>query len=150
KLIWSRAEDIQHGYHRPAMMARMTGTLDKDAGLTSLAMRIFGRSVHEKFCPAFFKDGLDYAAVMAITTKNAAAGLHYAIPNQYIDYVYQPTHVPIGYWRAVGASHNGFFMEGCVDEVADATGQDPVVFRRRLLKDSPRGLAVLEKAVEAS
>ena len=48
------------------------------------------------------------------------------MPNQHIDYVYQPTHVPIGYWRAVGASHNGFFIEGFIDEVAHATGQDPV------------------------
>lgn len=150
KLIWSREEDIQHGFHRPAMMARMTGTLDKEARLTSLTMRIVGPSVHEKFWPAFFKDGLDYAAVMAITTKNAAAGLHYTIPNQYIDYVYQPTHVPIGYWRSVGASHNGFFMEGFVDEIAHAVGQDPAAYRRTLLKDSPRGLAVLDKAVQAS
>lgn len=150
KLIWSREEDIQHGYHRPAMMARMTGSLDKDANLTGFSMRIVGPSVHEKFWPAFFKDGLDYAAVMALTTKNAASGHHYAVPNQYIDYVYQPTHVPIGYWRAVGASHNGFFVEGFVDEVAHAVGQDPAAFRRTLLKNSPRGLAVLDKAVEAS
>lgn len=150
KLIWSREEDMTHGYHRPAMSARMTGTLDADARMTSLTMRIVGPSVHEKFWPAFFKDGLDYAAVMAITTKNSASGTHYAVPNQYIDYVYQPTHVPIGYWRSVGASHNGFFMEGFIDEVAVAAGKDPAVFRRALLKDSARGLAVLDKAVEVS
>ena len=150
KLIWSREEDMTHGYHRPAMSARMTGTLDADARMTSLSMRIVGPSVHEKFWPAFFKDGLDYAAVMAITTKNSASGTHYAVANQYIDYVYQPTHVPIGYWRSVGASHNGFFMEGFIDEVAVAAGKDPAVFRRALLKDSPRGLVVLDKAVEVS
>jgi len=150
KLIWTREEDIQHGFHRPAMMARMTATLDPQAQVTGLKMRIVGPSVHEKFWPAFFKDGLDYAAVMAITTKNAASGLHYAIPNQFIDYVYQPTHVPIGYWRAVGASHNGFFMEGLVDELAHAAGQDPARFRRHLLRDSTRALAVLDKAIEAS
>ncbi len=41
-------------------------------------------------------------------------------------------------------------MEGLIDEVAQAAGQDPAAFRRRLLRDGPRGLAVLDKAVEAS
>ncbi|MGE4241197.1 molybdopterin cofactor-binding domain-containing protein [Ramlibacter sp.] len=150
KLIYSREEDMQHGFHRPAMMARMTSTLDAQSRVDGFRMRIVGPSVHEKFWPAFFKDGLDYAAVMAITTKNAASGLHYTIPHQNIDYVYQPTHVPIGYWRAVGASHNGFFIEGFVDEVAQAVGQDPAQLRRQLLRDSPRGLAVLDKAIQAS
>ena len=150
KLIWTREEDMQHGFHRPAMSARMTGTLDRDGRMSGLTMRIVGPSVHEKFWPAFFKDGLDYAAVMAITTKNAASGTHYAVANQYIDYVYQPTHVPIGYWRSVGASHNGYFIEGFIDEMAHAAGQDAAAFRRALLADSPRGLAVLDKAVEVS
>lgn len=150
KLIWSREEDMTHGYHRPAMSARMTGTLDAQGQLTSLGMRIAGPSVHEKFWPAFFKDGLDYAAVMALTTKNAASGTHYGVANQHVDYVYQPTHVPIGYWRSVGASHNGYFMEGFIDEMAQAAGADPAAFRRTLLKDSPRGLAVLDKAVQVS
>jgi isoquinoline 1-oxidoreductase beta subunit len=150
KLIWSREEDMTHGYHRPAMSARMTGTLDAAGAMTSLSMRIVGPSVHEKFWPAFFKDGLDYAAVMALTTKNAASGTHYGVPNQYVDYIYQPTHVPIGYWRSVGASHNGYFMEGFIDEMAQAAGADPAAFRRSLLKDSARGLAVLDKAVAVS
>ena len=150
KLVYTREEDMQHGFHRPAMSARLTASVDAQGSMTGIRMRIVGPSVHEKFWPAFFKNGLDASAVMAITTKNAAAGLHYAVPNQLIDYVYQPTHVPIGYWRAVGASHNGFFIEGFIDEVALAIGQDPAAYRRRLLKDSPRGLAVLDKAVEAS
>jgi isoquinoline 1-oxidoreductase beta subunit len=150
KLIWSREEDMTHGYHRPAMSARMTGSLDADGRMTSLSMRIVGPSVHEKFWPAYFKDGLDYAAVMALTTRNAASGTHYAVAHQHVDYVYQPTHIPIGYWRAVGASHNGFFMEGFIDEMAAAAQQDPGVFRRMLLKDSPRGLVVLDKVMAVS
>lgn len=150
KLLWTREEDMTHGYHRPAMSARMTGNLDADGRMTGLSMRIVGPSVHEKFWPAFFKDGLDYAAVMAITTKNAASGTHYSVPNQFVDYVYQPTHVPIGYWRSVGASHNGFFMEGFIDEMAVAAGQDPAEFRRVLLKESQRGKIVLDKVVDVS
>ncbi len=98
KLIWTREEDMRHGFHRPAMSARMQGSLDDKGQLTGLTMRIVGPSVHKKFSPSFFKDGLDASAIMALTTKNTAAGLHYAIAHQHIDYVHQPTHVPIGYW----------------------------------------------------
>src|SRR5882762_7648331 len=79
KLIYTREEDMQHGFHRPAMSARLAGSMDAEGNLTGIRMRIVGPSVHEKFWPAFFKNGLDASAVMAITTKNAAAGLHYAI-----------------------------------------------------------------------
>lgn len=148
KLLFTREEDMQHGFHRPMMMARMSAGLDKDNRMSGLSMRIVGPSVHEHFWPSFFKNGLDYAAVMGLTTKATGSGLHYRIPAQYIDYVYQPTHVPIGYWRSVGASHNGFFMETFIDEVAVAAGSDPYRFRRDLLADSPRGLAVLDLAAE--
>ncbi len=58
--------------------------------------------------------------------------------------------MPLGYWRAVGVSQNGFFIESFVDELAIAAKKDPYAFRRNLLKDSPRALAVLDKAaVEA-
>jgi isoquinoline 1-oxidoreductase beta subunit len=146
KLVWTREEDMQHGFHRPAMAARMTASLDRNGEISGVSMRFVGPSVHEHFWPAFFKNGLDAAAVMGITTSNVPSGFHYAIASQYIDYIYQPTHVPIGYWRSVGASQNGFFVESFVDEIAAATGTDPYQLRRRLLRDSPRGLAVLDKA----
>jgi isoquinoline 1-oxidoreductase beta subunit len=56
--------------------------------------------------------------------------------------------VPVGYWRSVGHSHNAFFSEGFVDELAFETKQDPLAFRQALLKDAPRYLAVLNLAAE--
>jgi isoquinoline 1-oxidoreductase beta subunit len=55
--------------------------------------------------------------------------------------------LPIGYWRSVGHSHNAFFKEGFLDEVAHAAGKDPVQLRRELLRDHPRHLAVLDAAL---
>jgi len=55
--------------------------------------------------------------------------------------------VPLGYWRSVGHSHNAFFKESFIDELAHAAGRDEVAFRRALLAHHPRHLAVLDAAV---
>jgi isoquinoline 1-oxidoreductase beta subunit len=54
--------------------------------------------------------------------------------------------VPVGYWRSVGHSHNAFFSESFIDEMAVHLGRDPLEFRRALLTGSPRHLAVLNLA----
>ena len=52
--------------------------------------------------------------------------------------------MPVGFWRSVGHSHNAFFSESFIDELAHAARQDPVAFRLALLKDAPRHAAVLQ------
>ena len=59
-----------------------------------------------------------------------------------------PYEVPVGFWRSVGHSSNGFVVESFIDELAHAANQDPVAFRRALLKDHPRHLGVLELAAD--
>jgi isoquinoline 1-oxidoreductase beta subunit len=54
--------------------------------------------------------------------------------------------VPVGYWRSVGHSHNAFFSESFIDELALDAGQDPLAYRRALLEGAPRHLAVLDLA----
>jgi isoquinoline 1-oxidoreductase beta subunit len=56
--------------------------------------------------------------------------------------------IPIGFWRSVGNSQNGFFLESFIDEIATAGNKDPYEVRRRLLAKSPRHLAVLQTAAE--
>ncbi len=63
--------------------------------------------------------------------------LRYKIPNMQIDYHMASTHVPVSYWRSVGHSQNGFFIESFIDEMAAASGKDPVEFRRRLAGRHP-------------
>jgi CO/xanthine dehydrogenase Mo-binding subunit len=88
------------------------------------------------------KDNFDHRSVESLDS------VPYAIPNILIDFQLVNTGVPIGFWRSVGASQNGFFLESFIDEIATAGQKDPYELRRRLLAKSPRHLAVLETAAE--
>ena len=76
------------------------------------------------------------------------AQLGYAVPNLLIEYVMRNTHVPVGPWRGVNTNQNGVYMECFMDEVAQAAGKDPLEFRRALMKEYPKHLAVLNAAAE--
>jgi isoquinoline 1-oxidoreductase subunit beta len=122
KLIWSREEDIQHDFYRPAVVGRFQAAL-ADGGAPS-------------------------AWVSKFNIKDAAALLPYAIEHQDIRAVEAPTHVRIGAWRSVAHTQHGFFTESFVDELAHAAGKDPLQYRRELLREAPRHLAALDKAAE--
>jgi isoquinoline 1-oxidoreductase beta subunit len=72
----------------------------------------------------------------------------YSIPNIRVDYVRTEPGIPVGFWRSVGASQNGFFSESFIDELAAADKKDPYEFRRHLLDKAPRQLGVLELAAQ--
>lgn len=153
QLIWSREEDVQHDFYRPSVSARMTGSVEPDGSVSAFSMRLSGQSVIEHSFGIAVLDGFDPVTTLGISSETGSSPgkiQQYDIPNAKVDYIHQPTHVPVGYWRAVGASHNGFFLESFVDEMAHENEMDPYEFRRGMLKDSPRGLAVLDRAAEES
>ncbi|MFW6079275.1 MAG: molybdopterin cofactor-binding domain-containing protein [Gemmatimonadota bacterium] len=76
--------------------------------------------------------------------------LPYAIPNRRVDYIMAPRQVPLGWWRAVGYTHNVFAFESFIDEMAHRAGEDPYIYRRRLLRDAPRHLGVLDAVADAA
>jgi isoquinoline 1-oxidoreductase subunit beta len=149
QLLWSREEDVQHGFYRPAMTARVSGFLDSKGDIESLTIRAVGPSVVEHTIGTPLIKGIDPVAVMGLQSEapGAPAALQqYSIKNVRAEYVYQPTHVPVGYWRSVGASENAFFIDSFFDEAAARSGSDPYLYRRRHMSASPRAIAVLDKA----
>jgi isoquinoline 1-oxidoreductase beta subunit len=78
------------------------------------------------------------------TTNEGLFDLPYGIANQHMAHVATRMDVPIGFWRSVGHSHNAFFSESFIDELAVSAKRDPVEFRRQLLKKAPRHLAALD------
>ena len=140
KLTWSREDDMQHDYYRMVSRARCTAGLDAEGWPVVWMSRVASPSLLARFGP--LKDNFDHRSVESLDS------VPYAIPNILVDYQLVNTGVPIGFWRSVGASQNGFFLESFIDEIATAGKKDPYELRRRLLAKSPRHLAVLDTAAE--
>ncbi len=113
-------------------------------------------TIKEKFASVFI--AAEGAVEEASTTEDAKGhvnviglvGLPYDFPSERV--IYRPRHVnvPLGFWRAVGPSYNIFFIETMMDEVATATGQDPVALRRGLLSAEPDYQFVLDSVADKS
>jgi isoquinoline 1-oxidoreductase beta subunit len=140
KLVWSREEDIGRAFYRPMALARLTAGLDANGMPTALQVRIAGQSIIASVVPEM------NAMIDRNFLQNLLEDMPYGIPNYLVDYAVRSTHVPVGIWRSIYYSQNAFFKESFIDEIADAACQDPYRFRRRLLNDKPRHLAVLDAA----
>jgi isoquinoline 1-oxidoreductase beta subunit len=145
KLIWTREEDMQHGFYRPITQAKMTAALDDKGQMTSLHARISGQSILAYLAPTALKNGVDPVQFQGWGPEEFG---YMAIPNLLIDHAMRNTHVPVGFWRGVNTNQNAFYMECFIDEVAHAAGRDPLEFRRSLLAKNPKHLAVLNAAAE--
>lgn len=148
QLLWPREEDITHDFYRPAGVALLQAGLDAQGAVTGLAITSAGDAI----TPRWMERTLPHLAGPVDTPdKSVSDGLFdlpYAVPNERIAHVATRSGVPIGFWRSVGHSHNAFFSESFIDELAHETKQDPVAFRMALLKDSPRHAAVLKLAAD--
>ncbi|GGC91688.1 xanthine dehydrogenase family protein molybdopterin-binding subunit [Undibacterium terreum] len=145
QLIWSREEDTTHDVYRPAALARFSATMDTNGNVLTYENKSASGSIMHQVLKRSF--GL-MGAGPDKTTAEGEFDMPYEFANQRIAHVIVPTPVPLGFWRSVGHSHNAFFKESFIDELAAAAGKPPVEFRRELLKNHPRHLAVLNAAVE--
>ena len=144
QLVWSREDDTTHDVYRPAALARYRAHLDAQGNILAWDAKSAGGAIGHQYFPRNL--GLPGVGPDK-TTAEGAYDMQYAIANQRIAHVIVDSPVPIGYWRSVGHSHNAFFKESFIDELAHAAKQDGVAFRRALLRDHPRALAVLDAAV---
>jgi isoquinoline 1-oxidoreductase beta subunit len=140
KVIWSREDDMQHDFYRPATYNRLAAGLDAQGMPIAWTHRIVGPSIMSRLWPKLVQDGKD------LTSIEGAANVPYAIPHVQVDYIMRETGIPVGPWRSVGSSQNAFITECFLDEIAAAGGKDPYELRRQLLSKAPRHKAVLELA----
>ena len=148
KLIWSREEDMTHGRYHPVTQCKLTAGLDAQGNVTALHMRISGQSILAGVAPENIKDGKDPVVFQGLNPPGPEASIGYTIPNLLIDHAMRNPHVPPGFWRGVNLNQNTIYLECFIDEVAHATGQDPLALRRKLMANHPKHLAVLNAVAE--
>ena len=127
KMIWSREEDTQHDFYRPAVVSRFKAVLAESGLPTAWENQYVDK--HE---------------------PKEAPYIPYQVDNQFVHYIESPTHIPFGPWRSVDHSQHAFFTESFIDELAHQANQDPFQYRRKLLKSEARYLKVLEAVAKLS
>ncbi|PAY08006.1 aldehyde dehydrogenase [Bradyrhizobium sp. UFLA03-84] len=147
KLLWSREEDMQHGKYHPVTQCKLTGAFDADNNLVALHYRLSGQSILFSVRPEALQNGMDPAAFQGVAQSGEAA-IGYSVPNLLVEHSMRNPHVPPGFWRGVNVNHNAIYMECFMDELAQAVGQDPLEFRRKLMGKHPKHLAVLNAVAE--
>ena len=148
QLSWSREEDMGHDFYRPMHLAKFQASLDGQGEVTSLRIKSAGDAITPRWMA---RAAPHLSGPIDMPDKTASEGLFdlpYGFASQHMSHVATKSGVPVGFWRSVGHSHNAFFSESFIDELAVATKQDPLTFRLNWLKDAPRYAAVLKLAAD--
>jgi isoquinoline 1-oxidoreductase beta subunit len=142
KLIWTREDDIRHDRYRPQAAISFKGAVGADGKPTALYIRTAVGSLLRSLGINKVENGIEPMAVEGL------ANHPYEIANSKVECALKNTHIPVSFWRSVGASQNAFAIESFIDEMAAAGGQDPYKFRRALLAGKPDWLGVLDMVAE--
>ncbi|MEO1200782.1 MAG: xanthine dehydrogenase family protein molybdopterin-binding subunit [Pseudomonadota bacterium] len=144
KMQWTREDDMRAGRYRPAYVHKLRAALDADGTVIGWDNHIVGQSILAGTpFSGFIQNGIDLSSVEGANT------LPYEIPNLSVGLTTTEVNVPVLWWRAVGSTHTAFATEAFFDEVARATGKDPVQMRLDLLSaDHPRHTAVLQAVAD--
>jgi isoquinoline 1-oxidoreductase subunit beta len=148
QLSWSREEDMTHDFYRPMHLAKFQASLDDKGEVTSLRIKSAGDAITPRWMA---RAAPHLSGPIDMPDKTASEGLFdlpYGFASQHMSHVATKSGVPVGFWRSVGHSHNAFFSESFIDELAVAAKQDPLAFRLNWLKDAPRYAAVLQLAAD--
>ncbi len=130
KVVWTREDDIQHDFYRPASYQRLTAGLDENGVPVSWHHHIVSTSIRAYYQP-------NHPAPEQQEIQGAVS-FPYAVPNARVEYTPAISSVPRGWWRSVADSHTAFAVESFVDELATEAGKDPYELRKSLLRDHRR------------
>jgi isoquinoline 1-oxidoreductase subunit beta len=148
KLLWSREEDMAQGRFHPVMQCKLVGGFDASNNLTGLHMRLSGQSILADVFPQNLQNGKDPLTFQGLMPQGQEHAFGYSVPNLMIDHAMRNPHIKPGFWRGVNINQNAIFIECFMDELAQSVGQDELEFRRKLMANHPRNLAVLNAVAE--
>jgi isoquinoline 1-oxidoreductase beta subunit len=148
QLVWSREQDMTHDYYRPMHVAQLSAAINAQGQVESLQIKSAGDAISPRWMSRVLPALSGPVDAPDKTTAEGLFDLPYGFEHQRMSHVSTKMGVPIGFWRSVGHSHNAFFSESFIDELAVESKQDPVAFRMALLKNAPRYAAVLKLATD--
>jgi isoquinoline 1-oxidoreductase beta subunit len=125
-VLWTREDDMQHGFYRPASYHKLQASLDANGNLAAWKHFQTSTSIAAKWSPK----GADDPGLGEFGT---GATIPYLTPNIRLEYTLAESSVPRAWWRSVEHSSSGFVVESFIDELAAASGQDPLAFRMKLI-----------------
>jgi isoquinoline 1-oxidoreductase beta subunit len=143
KLIWHREQDMRRDRYRPQAAVKLQAAIDADGKAVAIDSKIVVGSLLRSLGSSPVANGIEPMAIEVIASHA------YTIPNNRVGVMLKNAHVPVAFWRSVGASQNTFFLECFIDEMAHAAGQDPYAFRRAMLQRADY-LGVLDRMVKES
>lgn len=164
QLIWSREDDIRHDFYRPSTLMRFEGGVNAEGQVIALSAKRSGADALAHFIDASGEALLSpyvgwtaagwlgersYSVFKRLTVDaTSVEGLlgTYTVPNTAVRHATVDAGIPVGFWRSVGHSYSAFGIESFIDELAHATGQDPVAFRLRHLDNDDRMKNVIQLA----
>jgi isoquinoline 1-oxidoreductase subunit beta len=126
QLVWTREDDFTHDRYRPACMHRLRAGIDQQGNLVSWTDRIADTSIIGQRDP---RQAQSYEV-------GASLDQPYPVPHFRVSYAPVESGVTRGAWRGVEIAFNVFSVECFIDELAHLAGQDPYLFRRRLLQNA--------------
>lgn len=151
KVIWSREDDMQHDFYRPASYHELAASLDPDGMPEAWDHRMASQSIMQRLVPGWVPGPVSsFAGKRDPTSTEGASNQPYQVPNVHMTYAKVDLPIPVGFWRSVGHTHTGFVVESFIDELAHAAGRDPYDYRRALLAEHPRHMGVLDAAATAA
>ena len=146
KLVWTRPDDVANGWFRPATAHKLRAALNADGSISAWHHRIASPSIFGFVAPQRLASMGNKDLLIMEGTEQA----EYAIPDLLAEHVLSERRAKVSAWRGIGYGHNMYVSEAFIDELAVAAGVDSVTYRRRLLRENPRGLAVLDAVLAMS
>jgi isoquinoline 1-oxidoreductase subunit beta len=144
KMMWTREDDVHNGRLRPITAHYLRAGLDSSGKIVAWHQRLAGDRVTPYMDPVRYKIGgeKDFILMLGVELRS------YDIANQYCGQIYRDSGVRTSPLRGIGYTANKFVTEAFLDEVAIKRGIDPVQLRLELLKNTPRGRAVVERVAQ--
>jgi isoquinoline 1-oxidoreductase subunit beta len=144
KVMWTREDDVHNGKLRPITAHYLRAGLDSSGKIVAWHQRLAGDRVLPYMDPVRYEKGgeKDFILMLGVELRS------YDIANQYCGQIYRDSGVRTSPLRGIGFTANKFVAEAFLDEIARKRGVDPVRLRLELLKNTPRGRAVVERVAQ--